>query len=129
MKRTIFSLFVAVMLIVGVIGCTGFNANQVATTASDVALALVLNNNPQYKPAVVVALKTTKTFLEGKVTYDDLMVELAKYTGTKYAYIFVIIAADFGGDKPLFETYLPMLDSYKAGLITRIDRWILIASM
>lgn len=129
MKKTIFSLLVALMLFIGVIGCTGFNANQVATTASDVALAMVLNNNPSYKPAVVTALKTTKVFLEGKVTYDDLMIELAKYSGEKYAYIFIIIASDFASDKPLFETYLPMLESYKAGLVVRIDRWILIASM
>jgi hypothetical protein len=121
-------IFIGFMLLV-LIGCTGLNANQVVTTASDVGLAMVLNNNPAYKAPTVVALNEIKALLSGNITYDDLIVALAKYSAPEYAYIILILKADLSTDTPISTTVLPMLDSYKAGIIKRIDNYILIASI
>jgi hypothetical protein len=34
-----------------------------------------------------------------------------------------------GSDKPLFESGVPMLDSYKKGVVDKIDRLILLANL
>jgi hypothetical protein len=127
MKRKIFSLVVAVMLIIGVIGCAGFNAGTAVNMATDAAFIAAMIKYPESKPAVVAALTAIKPFLEKNVTYDELIIEISKQFGGKYAYIGIIVADYFAADKPLFETYYPMLDSYKAALNTKIDRFILIA--
>jgi hypothetical protein len=121
-------IFIGFMLLV-LVGCTGLNANQVVTTASDVGLAMVLKNNPQYKAPTVVALNEIKALLAGSITYDSLLIELAKYAAPEYAYIILILKADLSTDTPVSTSVLPMLDSYKAGIIKRIDNYILIASI
>ena len=121
-------IFIGFMLLV-LVGCTGLNANQVVTTASDVGLAMVLKNNPQYKAPTVVALNEIKALLAGSITYDSLLIELARYAAPEYAYIILILKADLSTDTPVSTSVLPMLDSYKAGIIKRIDNYILIASI
>ena len=132
MKKFIVGLCLVVMLF----GCAGFNANKVVTTASDLALALVLQNNPQYKPVALTVLQSAKTVLSGQgVTYAQLITELTKYIDNKdpkfaaYASIAALLLADFSTDTPIFTDLLPMSDSYKAGLIKRIDQYIAIASL
>jgi len=121
-------IFIGFMLLV-LVGCTGLNANQVVTTASDVGLSMVLKNNPQYKAPTVVALNEIKALLAGSITYDSLLIELARYAAPEYAYIILILKADLSTDTPVSTSVLPMLDSYKAGIIKRIDNYILIASI
>ena len=129
MKKTIFSLLVAVMLIIGIIGCSGLNANQVVTTASEVGLAMVLKNNPAYKVPTVVALNEIKTILKGDITYDALLTQLAKYTLPEYAYVIAILKADLSTDTPISTSLITMTDAYKTGIIKRIDAYIAIASI
>ena len=121
-------IFIGFMLLV-LVGCTGLNANQVVTTASDVGLSMVLKKNPQYKAPTVVALNEIKALLAGSITYDSLLIELARYAAPEYAYIILILKADLSTDTPVSTSVLPMLDSYKAGIIKRIDNYILIASI
>ena len=111
------------------IGCAGLNTSVAVNVATDTAFVMALQNNPTYKPVVTKALQDVKLFLNGTVTYDDLMLFLAKQFNGKYAYVCVILTGYIDTDKPIFETYLPMLASYKAGIIKKIDRLILLASM
>lgn len=122
-------LFV-VILLVGILiaGCTGTNANIPVNVATDAAFVLALQNNPTYKVPVVAALESIKTFVSGKVTYDDLILQITKQFGSKYAYIGIILQGYLDTDKPVFETYLPMLDSYKEGIIKKVDRLILLSN-
>jgi hypothetical protein len=110
-------------------GCAGFNANQAVTVASDIGLALVLKNNPSYKAPTLLVLNTVKTFLAGDVTYEQLITEINKYTGSEYSYIVAILLAELNTDTPISTSMLSLLDDYKADLIKRIDTYILIASI
>lgn len=122
-------LFIVVVMILGLLsGCTGMNASVPVNVATDTAFVLVLQNNPQYKPAVVAGLQAVKTFLVGSVTFDDLMLMLPKQFTGKYAYVAVILAGYLDTDKPIFETYLPMLESYKSGIVAKIDRLLVLAN-
>lgn len=127
MKR-IMLLLVGLMMIFTV-GCTGLNANVAMNVATDTAFVMVMQNNPSYKPVVIAGLNTVKTFLGGNVTYDDLMLMLSKQFDGKYSYVYVIISGYINTDKPISETVLPMLGSYKAGIIAKVDRLILLAGM
>jgi hypothetical protein len=122
MKKVVLSLLLMMLM-----GCAGTNASVPVNVATDVAFVLVLQNNPTYKAPVIAALEATKTFVSGKVTYDDLIAQISKQFGGQYAYVGVILQGYLDTDKPVFETYLPLLDSYKAGIIAKIDRLILLA--
>lgn len=122
-------LFVIAVCILMFTGCAGFNANQAVTVASDVGLALVLKNNPSYKAPTLLVLNTVKTFLAGDVTYEQLITEINKYTGSEYSYIVAILLAELNTDTPISTSMLSLLDDYKADLIKRIDTYILIASI
>jgi len=117
------------MVLAGCNACTGLNANVAMNVATDTAFVMVMQNNPSYKPVVIAGLNTVKAFLSGNVTYDDLMLMLSKQFDGKYAYVYVILSGYINTDKPISETVLPMLGSYKAGIITKIDRLILLAGM
>ena len=110
-------------------GCAGLNVGVPVNIATDVAFVMVLQNNPSYKPAVIVGLNAVKTYLSGEVTYDDLILFISKQFGGKYAYIGIIITAYIDTDKPIFETYLPLLEKYKEGVLKKIDRFIILAGM
>lgn len=125
MKR----LFLMVVFCVLLVGCAGLNVNTATNVATDTAFVLILQNNPDYKAPVAEALRGIKVFLMGEVTYDDLMLEIAKVFPDKYAVVAVVLTGYIETDKPVFETYLPMLDSYKAGIVAKIDRLILLASI
>lgn len=130
MKKKILGLLVALMLFVSLIGCTGFNAGTAVNAATDVAFAAVLISHPESKPVIVAALKSLKVVLtKTDITYDQLVIEIAKQFGGKYAVIGIILTDYFAADKPIFETYLPLLNSYKAALNVKLDRFILLASI
>ncbi len=125
MKKLILAIVVLVLLI----GCIGLKTNVAVNVATDTAFVMVLQNNLTYKPIVSKALQEVKVFLNKSVTYDDLMRFLAKKFEGKYSYVCVIITGYIDTDKPVFETYLPMLDSYKADIVKKIDRLIFLSSM
>lgn len=110
-------------------GCAGFSANQAVSTASNIGLALVLKNNPQYKAPTLLALNGIKVFLGGDVTYDQLLAEIEKYKDPEYAYIVTMLKSELSTDTPVSTTYLTLFDDYKADLIKRIDAYIAIASI
>lgn len=121
---------ILIAIILGMLfGCTGLKNNVAVNVATDTAFVMVLQNNPTYKPVIAKALQDVKMFLKGIVTYDDLMLFLAKQFDGKYAYVCVIITGYIDTDKPIFETYLPMLESYKIDIIKKIDRLILLSSL
>ena len=121
---------ILIAIILGMLfGCTGLKSNVAVNVATDTAFVMVLQNNPTYKPVIAKALQDVKMFLKGTVTYDDLMLFLAKQFDGKYAYVCVIITGYIDTDKPIFETYLPMLESYKIDIIKKIDRLILLSSL
>lgn len=122
-------LFVGVLMVLMLFGCAGMNASVPVNIATDIAFVTVLQNNPSYKVPVVSALQATKVFLNGKVTYDDLILFINKQFGGKYAYVGVILMSYLDTDKPVFETYLPLLEEYKAGIIKKLDRFIMLAGM
>ncbi len=122
-------LFVGIMFLMMLAGCTGLNTSTAVNVSTDTAFVLALQNNPSYKAPVIEALNKIKTFLAGKVTYDDLILEISKQLPDKYAVIAVVLTGYIETDKPVFETYLSMLDSYKADVIKKIDRLILLAGV
>jgi hypothetical protein len=124
-------LFVGILLVILLTGCTGLNTainNPAINATTDIAFTLILQNNPTYKPAVVTALNSIKIFLSGKVTYNQLIIEISKQLPGQYAVVATILTAYIAADRPVSIDYLAMLDSYKAGIITKIDRFILLAS-
>jgi hypothetical protein len=124
MKKIIISVF----LIVTLMGCTGMNVSTTANLATDTAFVLALQNNPTYKTGVLIALQEIKSMLANEMTYDQLIALVAsKFTG-KNAVFGIILAGYLAEDKPVFETYINMLDSYKADVIKKIDRFILLAN-
>jgi hypothetical protein len=122
-------LFVGIMFLIMLAGCAGLNTSTAINASTDVAFALFIQNNPNHKAEVVTALNGIKTFLNGEVTYDDLILEIAKQLPDQYKVVAVILTSYIEDDKPIFETYFPLLDKYKAGIITKIDRLITIASI
>jgi hypothetical protein len=122
-------LLVGIMMLLMFTGCAGLNTTTAVNVATDTAFVLILQNNPTYKAPVIEALKTIKVFLSGSVTYDDLMIEIARVLPDKYIVIAVVLSGYIQGDKPIFETYLPMLDGYKADIIKEVDRLILLAGI
>lgn len=116
-----------VLMVSGLFGCAGLNTSVPVNVATDVAFVMVLQNNPSYKDAVVTALQSVKVFLNGEVTYDDLILFITNKFGGKYAYVGVILAAYIDADKPIFETHLTLFDEYKVGIIKKIDRLLLLA--
>lgn len=122
-------LFAVIIMLAMLVGCTGLNTSVAVNVATDTAFVLVLQNNPAYKVPVVIALKQIKAGLTGTITYDELVLLITQAFGPKYAVIGVVLSGYIAEDKPIFETYLPMLESYKAGILTKIDRFILLASI
>jgi hypothetical protein len=110
-------------------GCAGLNVNTAANVATDIAFTQVLLNNPGYKAPVTKGLQEVKTFLQGMVTYTDLITQISKSFGGKYAYIGIVIIGYLDTDKPIFETNLTLFDAYKAGVVKKIDRLLLLASI
>lgn len=125
--KKIFYVFLICMMFV--CGCSGLNTSTVVNVASDMTFVMFLQNNPDYKADVVSGLENIKTFLNGEVTYDDLVLEIAKQLPDKYKAVAVVLTSYIDADKPVFETYVTLLDSYKAGVISKIDRLIALASI
>ncbi|MBE3141523.1 MAG: hypothetical protein IMZ53_13185 [Thermoplasmata archaeon] len=126
--KKLFAVLV-ILLALMFVGCTGLNTSVAVNVATDTAFVMALQNNPAYKVPVVIALKEVKAVLTGSITYDDLIIQITKAFGPKYAVLGVILSGYIAQDKPIFETYLPMLESYKVGILTKIDRFILLASI
>ena len=130
MKKIIIGLMVLVLS-----GCasltSGLNTNQAANLATDTAFVLVLNHNPQYRPEVIESLTAIKAVLASSMTYNDLMLEIAGRfpEDSDVAAVGAVLALYIGTDKPLFESGVPMLDSYKLGIVDKIDRLILLANL
>ena len=122
-------LLISFMLLFLLVGCAGLNVSVPVNVATDTAFILVLKNNPTYKAPVIAALKEVKAALNGSLTYDDLVIVISKYLPGKYAVVAVILQGYLASDKPIFETYLPLLDKYKTGILVKIDRFILLASI
>lgn len=129
MKKRFILLVALAALSMGLIGCTGFNASIPVTVATDIAFVEALKNNPDRVPGIVKALEDTNALLQKSVTYDDLLGFLTGKLGGEYAYIYVILHAYLDTDKPVFESWLPMLDGYKGELTKKIDHFIMIAGL
>lgn len=121
-------LFGVMLLLAMISGCTGLNVNTVTNVATDTAFVMVLQNNPTYKPAVVAALTTVKTYMSGNVTYTELIAEISKQFPAQYSVVGVILLGYIAADRPVIES-IPMLDSYKEAVIKKIDHFLVLASM
>lgn len=134
MKKLIVGIIVAAVMMAG---CTttgtsvppNVNTEQLLTVATELALVSGIKAKPEYKPYVLAGLATIKVVLEGSVTYDDLITQIAKQFPGDYAVYAVILTGAINEDKPLFETAIPLLDSYKEGLLKKIDRMILLVNL
>lgn len=123
------NLLAVMVMVVVMTGCTGINTGVMVNVATDAAFVLVLQNNPSYKPVVIAALTEVKSMLANSMTYDELVLAIAAKLPGKYAVVAVALSAYISSDKPYFETYLPMLDSYKQAVATKIDRFLFLASL
>jgi hypothetical protein len=121
-------LLAVIILAAMITGCTGLNVNTVTNVATDTAFVFVLQNNPTYKPAVVAALTTIKTYMAGNVTYTELVAEISKQFPAQYSVVGVILLGYIAADRPVIES-IPMLDSYKAAVVKKIDHFLVLASM
>src|SRR5665647_903048 len=107
----------------------GIVANPVVNIAADGAFYLELKTHPQYKAPVITGLTALKVFLSGSVTYDQLILEITKQFPGDAAALGIILSKYVASDKPIFETFLPMLDSYKASIIVKIDDFLMLAKI
>lgn len=123
MKKIIFVILFAMI----VSGCTGINTGVATNVATDTAFVMALQTHPEYKPAVIAALTDLKLFLANPVTYDDLIIQINKQFGPKYAYIGIILQGYIEADKPVSTSMITMLDSYKRAVEIKIDRFLLLA--
>jgi len=119
--------FLMVLMVSGLFGCAGLNVSTATSIATDTAFVLVLQNNPSYKPAVVAALQSVKLVLSKDLTYDDLILEISKAFGGKYAVVGVILTGYLDTDQPIFTSNLTLFQAWKDGAIKKIDRFILLA--
>lgn len=117
------------LLLCCVLGCSGINTGIVANTAIDVAFSAVLQNNIQFKPVVIASLGNMKLFLAGSVTYDMMLAEVGKQFAGPYAPIGAVITLYLSEEKPISTSIVPMFDSYKSGVIKKIDRFIALANV
>ena len=124
MKKLIVSIF----LIMSLMGCTGLNVSTTANLATDAAFVLAVQNNPSYRAPTVVALQEIKLLLANDMTYDQLITLVASKFGGKYAVFGIIFTSYLAEDKPISQTYLNMLDSYKAGVVKKIDHFLFLAN-
>lgn len=125
MKKVLIGLIMLGLLI----GCTALQVKTTTNAATDGAFYLVLKNNPDYKAPVIAGLQRVKTFLAGDVTYDALILEVSKAFGEKYTYLAIILTDDLATDLPYFETHITLFETYKQGVIKKVDRLILLANL
>ena len=125
MKKGIVAVLLTIVLLMG---CAGMNASIPVNVATDVAFVEILRNNPTYKAPVIAGLNAIKVVLAGEVTYDDLIIQISKQFGGKYAYVGIILTGYMETDKPIFQTNLTLFGAYKVDLIKKIDRLILLAN-
>lgn len=119
----------AALALLTMVGCTGIRENAVVNMATDTAFVMALQNNPEHKPVIIDSLKSMKVFLAEKVTYDDLVAQMSKWFPGRYAYIGIILREYIATDRPMFETYLPMMDSYKRAVAAKIDRLLMLTGV
>jgi hypothetical protein len=122
-------LFAVIIMLVMLLGCAGMNVSVPVNVATDTAFVLVLQNNPSYKPQIIISLNAIKVFLANDVTYDDLLIEIVKVLPKPYDVVAVILSGYLDTDKPVSTSLIPMLDSYKQSVIAKIDRFIFLASL
>jgi len=125
MRKRLAVLMILVSVMVA--GCTGINSGVAVSVATDTAFVAALQNNPSLKPAVVSGLQGVKVFLTGRVTYDELIMQVSKQFSGQYAYAGIILTGYIETDKPVSTSVLPMLDSYKAAVVAKIDRLLLLS--
>jgi hypothetical protein len=125
MKKGFVGLLLAVMLITG---CTGFNPNVIADTATSATFVLVLQNNPSYKPVVIEKLNLLKTVLvKDTLTYGDLTDYLAVlFKNPQYGFVFYLLSKDIATDTPIFSN--PLSKAYRDGIIKKVDELIFLAT-
>jgi len=110
-------------------GCAGFKPDIAVNMTTDIVFATALAKHPESKRAVIAALIGIKTVLAQPITYDALVLEIARQFHGENAYVELILMDYLRADRPVSETYLTLFDEYKAGLTAKLDRLILIASM
>lgn len=126
MKKFIYLICLAMMLA----GCTGINTSVVTNTATDIAFVEILKHNASHKAQTVQALQNVRAFLgQDGITYDQLIARISAELPGEYAYISVILINYFEADRPVFETYAPLLASYKQAATDRINHWLVLANM
>lgn len=125
MKKILISMLAVFMLA----GCAGIKAQPVIYAATDTAFLLVLQANPQYKTPVIAGLQGIKLALGGSITYDQLMIEIAKQLPMPYDAVAVIFTGFLQSDTPVSTNIFPMSQDYKNAIIVEIDKLILIAGM
>jgi len=122
-------VFLAAVGLFFLTACAGMNASIPVNIATDIAFVEILKNNPSYKAPVIAGLQSVKTVLGGTVTYDDLIIHVSNVFGGKYAYVAIILTGYIETDTPIFQTNLPLFDAYKADIIKKIDRLLLLAAL
>ena len=130
MKKVAIILCILALAIAGCNGCSGkqINTDQVISLGADLAFYEVMKANPQHKADVVKALTEIRTVLAGEITYTDLMAEVAKRMPGDYAVEMTLVSDYLLQDSPVIDS-LPLLDGYKAELLKRVDRMLLLARL
>lgn len=126
MKKIILLLAALTILISG---CSGFNTSTVTNVTVDTTFLLMLKNNPTYKPIVTKALTDIKAILNKEINYDTLIAEINNKLPLEYSAIAGLLIAYIGEDKPVFETYVNLLDSYKKDISLKLDHFITLAKL
>lgn len=127
MRRAVLAVVAAMFLV----GCAGqqINTDEVLNLGADIAFYRVVKNHPEHKDDVVKALQTVKGVLAvDGVTYLDLRNTILQYVHGDYAAEMTIVADYVLQDSAVVES-LPLLDTYRAELLKRVDRLIVLTQM
>jgi len=121
------NLFVGILVIMMLAGCTGFNPNIVVNNVTDAGFVLVLQNNPSYKPDVVKNLGLVKVVLaKDIVTYAELVAQVSGLFKEKYGFVFYLLMKNIETDVPIMQN--PLNKSYRDGIIRKIDELLFLAN-
>jgi len=126
MKKVVLFIVLAAFVLISITGCP-LQVKPTLTAVANTAYILALNNNPSYKAPIVAGLNEVKSALNGSLTYDALITQIAKSLPAPYNVAATILQSELDADQPVSTTILPMTDSYKASVSAEIDRLIVLA--
>jgi len=114
--------FALLLLIAGLVfgGCGG-QQNLTPDQITDAAFVGMIIAKPELKPIVVKGIDKVLVVLEQDITYAELISEVSKVFGNKYAPLAGLIISYLNEDAPVSQELLTLFDSTRITLRTKLN--------